>query len=77
MNKSRFIPVLLLLLATVSMMGVSQVQPKTAPVANNKEKVHLLNADSLTFDAAKSADYRVLHGNVQFRKDSMYMYCDS
>lgn len=77
MNKSRFIPVLLLLLATVSVMGVSQVQPKTAPVANNKEKVHLLNADSLTFDAAKSADYRVLHGNVQFRKDSMYMYCDS
>ena len=66
------------MLVALAMMGVPQVKQENAPAAPaKKEKVYLLHADSLTFDAAMSADYRVLHGNVQFRKDSMYMYCDS
>lgn len=76
MNKSRILPILLLFFATLSVMGVPQGQQESTSTTA-KEKVHLLNADSLTFDAEKSADYRVLHGNVRFRKDSMYMYCDS
>ncbi len=40
-------------------------------------KCTLVNSDELTFDKEQSADYRVLRGNVVFRKDSMYMYCDS
>lgn len=76
MTKSRIFPIVFLILTAVSVMGISQVQPSSTP-SSSKEKVHLLNADSLTFDAEKSADYRVLHGNVRFRKDSMYMYCDS
>ncbi len=42
-----------------------------------QEKVYLLFAETLEFDQEKSADYQVLRGNVQFRKDSMFMYCDS
>lgn len=76
MNKSRILPLLILFCATMSVMGVPQMKQEPTSVTT-KEKVHLLNADSLTFDAEKSADYRVLHGNVRFRKDSMYMYCDS
>ena len=72
MTKSRIFPIVFLILTAVSVMGISQVQPSSTP-SSSKEKVHLLNADSLTFDAEKSADYRVLHGNVRFRKDSMYM----
>lgn len=78
MIRSRIIPVLLVVLLLSSLLGLSQEPDKyVEKPATSKEKVHLLNADSLTFDAAMSDQYRVLHGNVTFRKDSMYMYCDS
>lgn len=76
MNKSRILPLLLVMLLASTVLGFPQFNSQDN-VAHNKEKVYLLHADSLTFDAAMSADYRVLHGNVKFRKDSMYMYCDS
>ena len=47
------------------------------PKQDDPDKVYLMNSDELTFDKEQSADYRVLRGNVVFRKDSMYMYCDS
>ena len=75
MKKTRFIPFILLFLVALTVMGIPQVKQESTP--GTKEKVLLLHADSLTFDADRSADYRVLHGNVKFRKDSMYMYCDS
>ncbi len=83
MKKSRFYPLLVVLLLVGTAWGLPQteasqvVQRTIAPTQQKKEKVYLLHADSLTFDAEQSADYRVLHGNVQFRKDGMYMYCDS
>lgn len=82
MSKSRIFPLLVVALLASTVMGVPQLQKETPATTNNKnneseEKVYLLYADSLTFDANMSADYKVLHGNVQFRKDSMYMYCDS
>ncbi len=54
---------------------VSQ-QPGNNP-EERKKKVYLLHADTLTFNKKVSADYRVLKGNVEFRQDSAYMYCDS
>lgn len=39
--------------------------------------VHLIQADSLLFDKATKADVNILLGNVIFRHDSAYMYCDS
>ena len=41
------------------------------------KKVYLLHADTLIFDKKVSSDYHVLKGDVQFRQDSAYMYCDS
>lgn len=81
MKRSRIVPLLFVLLLATTVLGVPQKQENSASPKvvqqNKKEKVYLLHADSLTFDANTSADYRVLHGNVKFRKDSMYMFCDS
>ena len=41
------------------------------------KKVYLLHADTLNFDKTVSQDYFVLRGDVRFRQDSSYMYCDS
>lgn len=46
-------------------------------VQSNPEQVYLLHANTLEFDKERSADYQLLKGDVQFRKDSMFMYCDS
>lgn len=42
-----------------------------------KNKVFLEYADELVADENISPDYQVLRGNVKFRKQGMYMYCDS
>lgn len=49
------------------------------PKANRhvKNKVFLEYADILKMDEKVSPDYQVLVGNVKFRKEGMYMYCDS
>jgi len=39
--------------------------------------VYLLNSDILRFDKYRNPDAQILIGNVVFRHDSMYMYCDS
>lgn len=39
--------------------------------------VYLEHADVLEFDESRIADVQVLRGNVQFRHDSAWMYCDS
>ncbi|MDR3261135.1 MAG: hypothetical protein LBT78_04800 [Tannerella sp.] len=40
-------------------------------------KVYLEHADTQTFDKEINPDRQVLNGNVCFRHDSSYMYCDS
>ena len=49
------------------------------PGANRyqKNKIFLENADVLSADYNISKDYQVLTGNVKFRKEGMFMYCDS
>ncbi|MBQ9076898.1 MAG: hypothetical protein IJY31_03545 [Muribaculaceae bacterium] len=44
---------------------------------HQKGKVFLEHADRLWTDHTIGIDYQVLIGNVQFRKDDMFMYCDS
>ncbi|MBO5951877.1 MAG: hypothetical protein J6Q08_04075 [Bacteroidaceae bacterium] len=39
--------------------------------------VYLLNADELRYSERINPDAQILVGNVVFRQDSMYMYCDS
>ena len=47
---------------------------KQRPVA--KSKVYLLHSDLLRKDASHP-DAQIVTGNVSFRHDSVYMYCDS
>ncbi len=49
------------------------------PTADRHEpgKVFLEHADILELDESRSRDYQVLSGNVVFRKNDMFMYCDS
>ncbi len=77
-NKWRHrIPVGVLCLLTLGMWAASVTPAADMSGQDNPDKVYLLNSDELSFDKKQSADYRVLRGNVVFRKDSMYMYCDS
>lgn len=52
---------------------VSAHAQKTA----KQELIYLEHAESLLFDKDQSSDYQVLVGNVQFRHDSVWMYCDT
>ena len=73
----RFIPFIFLLL--VSLPGFSQVKLLGRTPAETKKKsyVHLLHTDRTRFDSAFDPEAWILVGNVRFRRDSMYMYCDS
>lgn len=60
--------------------GVSDswaVKP-TVPAADRHQKgrIFLEHADSLFLDD-RHPEFQVLHGNVKFRKEDMFMYCDS
>ena len=33
--------------------------------------------ETLDFDEKLNPDYQILRGNVRFRKEGMYMFCDS
>ena len=70
------------LLALPSLLAQTQQHPKIAPTipqADRHEpgKVFLEHADLLEMDKDRNADFQVLRGNVVFRKDDMFMYCDS
>ncbi|MDR1408567.1 MAG: hypothetical protein LBJ23_11075 [Tannerella sp.] len=53
--------------------GSAQQQSDTVPTT----KVYLEHADVQSFDKQTNADRQVLTGNVRFRHDSSFMYCDS
>ena len=71
--------VLLLLLLLVSQpsspqeMRLDSVPRQSA----RKSYVHLLHTDITRFDEAIDPEAWILVGNVNFRRDSMYMFCDS
>lgn len=46
-------------------------------VVPKKTKVYLEHANTLSFDKERNAEAQVLIGDVCFRHDSSYMYCDS
>ena len=45
--------------------------------STNERYVYLLHADETRFDQRLNPDAQILVGDVVFRHDSMYMYCDS
>ena len=40
-------------------------------------KIYLLHANTLSYDKSVDVERQVLRGDVKFRQDSAYMYCDS
>jgi len=61
--------------------GVTRLQEDTVPADSSAQPqetlVYLINADEIRFSKRINPDAQVLVGNVTFRHDSMYMYCDS
>lgn len=58
----------------VSADSLQQVGPCRQP---GQTKVYLEHANTLSFDKEKNAEAQILTGEVCFRHDSSYMYCDS
>lgn len=50
---------------------------KTDSLEVKKTYVYMEHADTVSYDKTQLADIQVLRGNVSFRHDSSYMYCDS
>ncbi len=59
-----------------SLMGHAQRNKTAVNQPKQKSKVYLIKADRLKKDAS-NPDAQIVVGNVVFRHDSVYMYCDS
>ena len=59
--------------------GINRGIKPQIPTANRqqKNKVFLEHADVLVADEKISTEYQILRGNVVFRKEGVFMYCDS
>ncbi len=57
-------------------VSVAAQQGDTLP-QKKRDYVHLLHADTTKFDKVRVPDAFILVGDVSFRRDSMYMFCDS
>lgn len=64
--------------AFLSVLSVCTVaQTDSVAVQTTATKVYLEGADSLVFNQLTNPDAQILKGNVIFRHDSTYMYCDT
>lgn len=58
--------------------NLEKINPQVPSVSREqKDKVFLEGADELYSDAKMTPGFQVLRGNVKFRKEGMWMYCDS
>ena len=57
--------------------AVDRPQQPDTPVTTKANRIFLLHANTLDYDKSVNADFQILRGDVQFRQDSSYMYCDS
>lgn len=60
-----------------SLKAADSLQVMTDTVPPKKTKVYLIHSNTLSFDKAVKPDAKILNGDVCFRHDSSYMYCDS
>ena len=80
MLKSRLLSFILSLCSFISAgaHGIWATPDSTEiPEPVDTDYVYLLNADVIRFEEYINPDAQRLIGNVVFRHDSMYMYCDS
>ena len=74
---SRLLLSILLLLVPMSSFPQELKMDSVPQQPAKKSYVHLLHTDITRFDEAVDPDAWILVGNVNFRRDSMYMFCDS
>ena len=60
-----------------SLLAADSLQVSTDTVPAKKTEVYLIHTNTLSFDKAVKPDAQILNGDVCFRHDSSYMYCDS
>ena len=60
-----------------SLKAADSLQVMTDTVPPKQTKVYLIHSNTLSFDKAVKPDAQILNGDVCFRHDSSYMYCDS
>lgn len=60
-----------MIVALTTALGLAQQQQ------SQQRKIYLLHANTLNYDKREDPDRQTLRGDVQFRQDSCYMYCDS
>lgn len=80
MRRLRFLYAVLALLVmslSVALRAQDVLADEEESVQPDTTLVYLLNADFILFDEKINPDAQRLTGNVVFRHDSMYMYCDS
>ena len=73
----RFISYIILLLTSLPLFSQETVVESAGQQPVKKSYLHLLHTDITRFDEEVNPDAWILVGNVSFRRDSMYMYCDS
>lgn len=73
----RFFLFLLLATFSLTMSAQATVTNATQSGGGSKSYVEMLHSDITRFNEAENPDAWILVGDVQFRRDSMYMYCDS
>jgi len=66
-----------LLVGLLNLFVVSSFAQEQGSAPPKGTTVHLEHADILFFDREIKVDAQILRGNVRFRHDSSYMYCDS
>ncbi|MCC8132308.1 MAG: hypothetical protein LIP04_01015 [Tannerellaceae bacterium] len=72
----RFIP-FVLLITVFSLWAVELFSQSADTLDIKRTKIYLEHANTLSFDKEINPDAQVLIGDVVFRHDSSYMYCDS
>ena len=82
MDKSRLFAAILLFFCTSVLsaqvqMGASLKSDSSDTVRGKRTYLYMLHADATRGDEARLSDAVILVGDVQLRRDSMYMYCDS
>lgn len=74
---TRFLLFVYLLVISLPLFSQEQQGEYALEKPVKKNYVHLLHTDITRFDEAIDPDAWILVGNVSFRRDSMYMFCDS
>lgn len=68
---------IILVFSFILPLSAQEAVKNDSSLKRSKSYVHMLHTDVTRFDEKINPDAWILVGDVRFRRDSMYMYCDS